>query len=228
MITRATSAFVVVFAVTPTWAGGPEGQLVFRVEGLRCPLVKGIGCGAMLHPVLSELDTIPGVEKSFANRTGTMLSFTIVPAADRSHVVEELSRSLTKGDHKPIELQGHELKRALANEEWRDASRIGELSAIEFHTFALHKVTSFARKEKLNKETTAKLVQMAERQWRELAKGAENANRPSDWRERCQKALPLFLGQAKQLLTTEQLERFARSLSQPCSDEDRPQAPASR
>src|SRR5713226_7212529 len=43
---------------TPVQGNDPDKQFGFRVEGLRCPAVKGIGCGHLLHPVLASLDKI--------------------------------------------------------------------------------------------------------------------------------------------------------------------------
>jgi hypothetical protein len=44
-------------------AADPARQIVFRVEGLACPAVKGIGCGHMLQGVLASLDKHDGVEE---------------------------------------------------------------------------------------------------------------------------------------------------------------------
>src|SRR5262249_51446404 len=105
--------------------------------------------------------------------------------------------------------------------------RVGELSAIEFHTLALHRVKTFATSEKLDKETTDKLLKMAKDQWERISKEAkkEGATRPEDWGKRIKLALPAFLEQSKGLLTEQQIERFRQPLTGQCSGEDCPEAP---
>ena len=210
---------------TPVQGNDPEKQLVFKVEGLRCPAVKGIGCGHMLRPVLASLDKIDGVQASSTNYTGTMIRVAVTSAADRARVADEARKVLA--ENMPVALAGDELKRTLEMEQWRETWRVGELSAIEFHTMALHRVKTFARAEKLDKETTDTLTKMAEDQWERLAQEAkgEKANRPEEWGNRCKKSIPVFLARAREVLTDDQLERFKKALTGPCRDEDRPEAP---
>ena len=80
-------------------------------------------------------------------------------------------------------------------EEWRGAGRIGELSAIEFHTLALHRVKTFAKAEKLDKKTADKLAEIAEQQWECISKEtkADGATRAEDWGKRIKASLPVFL-----------------------------------
>jgi hypothetical protein len=198
---------------------------VLRVEGLRCPAVKGIGCGHMLRPVLASLDKIEGVQASSTNYTGTMIRVTVTEAADRAKVAEEVRKVLAA--NKPVTLAGEDLKRALEKEQWREARRVGELTAIEFHTMALHRIKMFAQTEKLDKDTTEKLTKMAEEHWQRLAQEAEKekATRPEDWGIRAKKSIPVFLARAKEVLTDDQVERFKKTLTTPCRDEDRPEAP---
>jgi copper chaperone CopZ/NADH:ubiquinone oxidoreductase subunit 3 (subunit A) len=209
---------------TPVQGNDPDKQIVFKMDGLRCPAVKGIGCGHMLHPVLASLDKIEGVEASSTNYTGTMIRVSVNNASERDKVAERVSKALTENN--PVALAGDELKRALEKEQWRGTGRVGELSAIEFRTLALHRVKTFATAEKLDKETTDKLVKMAEDQWERIAKEArsDGATQPEDWGNRCKKSIPVFLEQAKESLTSEQLERFKKSLTNRCCD-DPPEAP---
>jgi hypothetical protein len=205
----------------------PDRQIVFKVDGLACPAVKGIGCGHMLQGVLASLDKIDGVGASSANYTGTMIRVSVGSEPDRGKVAARVQKVLTDKANKAVRLVGGEFKRALAREEWREAARIGELSAIEFRTLALHRVKTFAKAEKLDKKAADKLVEIAEQQWARICKEAKNdgATQPEDWRERTLAAFPAFLEQAKEVLTTEQVERFQRALMDPCCGGDAPEAP---
>jgi hypothetical protein len=206
----------------------PDKQIVFKVDGLRCPAVKGIGCGHMLTPVLTSLDKIDGVQASSTNYTGTMIRVAVTTATDRAKVTEEVRKVL--GENKPVALAGDELESALEKEQWRETWRVGELSAIEFRVLARYRIKTFAEAEKLDKETTDKLVKMAEEQWERLAREAkkEKATQPEDWGNRCKKSIPVFLAQAKEVLSDEQVERFKKTLMTPCQDGDRPEAPPAR
>jgi hypothetical protein len=205
----------------------PGRQIVFQVEGLACPAVKGIGCGQMLHGLLASLDKLDGIEASSANYTGTLIRVSVTGATDRDKVAEAVRKVLTEEDRKAVQLADDELKRALDREDWREAARIGELSAIEFHTLALHRFKTFARAEKLDKTTTDKLVALVEQQWERLSKQAEaeGATRPEDWGKRIRALRPVLLGRAKDILNAEQLERFKQTLTGPCADGDCPEAP---
>jgi hypothetical protein len=201
---------------------------VFRVQSLECPAVRGLGCGHLLAPELAGLDKLEGVERSLANRNGTMIRVTVAAAADREKVAGAVAKYLADNKRAPVRLAGDELTRVLDQEEWRDAGRIGELSAIEFHTLALHRVKTFAKVEKLDKEAAAKLVQIAEQQWERISQEAKNdrATQPEEWASRCRKSLlPVLLERVKDVLTAEQVERFQQTLTGPCRDEDRPEAP---
>lgn len=211
---------------TPAQGNDPDKQVVFEVEGLTCPAVKGIGCGHMLRPVLASLDEIDGVEASSANYTGTMIRVSVTTASDRDKVAERVGKVLSDKGRKAVALAGDEARRALKEEQWRDRGRVGELSAIEFRTLALHRVKAFAREEKLGKGATDDLLKMAEEQWQRISKEAEKdkATRPEDWGNRCLECIPVLLAQAKTLLTEEQLERFKKALTNPCFD-DGPEAP---
>lgn len=69
-----------------------DRQIVFQVEGLICPAVKGIGCGHMLQGVLASLDKIDGVQASSANYTGTMIRVSMTPATNRDKVIEAVRK----------------------------------------------------------------------------------------------------------------------------------------
>jgi hypothetical protein len=205
----------------------PARLLVFKVEGLTCPAVKGIGCGHMLQGVLASLDKIDGVGASSANYTGTLIRISVTSATDRDKVAEAARRVLAVEHRNAVALAGDEFKHALDREEWREAGRIGELSSIEFHTLALHRVKTFAKAEKLDKKATEKLVEIAEQHWERIGKEAKNdgATQPEDLGKRIKASLPVFLERAKGVLTAEQVERFKQTLTGPCRDDDCPEAP---
>ena len=202
-----------------------DKQIVFKVEGLRCPAVKGIGCGHMLHPLLAALDKIDGVQTSSTNYTGTMIRITVTSVDDRAKVAEKVREVL--GENRPLALAGDDFKLALEKEQWRETWRVGELSAIEFRAMALYRIKTFAQAENLDKVTTDKLTKLAEEQWDRLAQEAkkDKATQPEDWGSRCKKSIPIFLDRVKKMLSDEQLERFKNTLTTPCRGEDRPEAP---
>jgi hypothetical protein len=205
----------------------PDRQIVFKVEGLTCPLVMGLGCGHSLQGVLASLDKIDGVAATSANYTGTMIRISVASQIDRGTVVEGVRKLLTTKDRKAVLLAGVELKCALDREEWREAARIGELSAIEFHTLVFHWIKTFAKVEKLDKKTADKLVAIAEHQWERICKQAKEDGKtePEDWLRRLKAALPVVAVQAKKLFTPEQFERFQQALKGQCCDGNCPAAP---
>jgi hypothetical protein len=188
--------------------------------------VKGIGCGHMLQGVLASLDKINGVGASSANYTGTMIRISVAAETDQGKVAEEVRKVLTEQERKAVLLAGDELKRALDREEWRSAARIGELSAIEFHTLALHRIKTFAKAEKLDKKTADKLVEIAEQHWERISKEAkaDGATEPEDWGKRIKASLPVLLERTREVLSAEQLGHFKKALTQ-CAEEECPEAP---
>ncbi len=221
-------ALPVLLAADRPGAPGAERDIVFKAQGLSCPVVKGIGCGHMLAPVLGRLDKLEGVAGSSANYTGTLVRLHLAAGADRVKVEQAARKVLGEDAGEPEGvLTGEELRRALAREQWRDAGRIGELSAVEFHTVALARFRDFAKAEKLDQATTDKLLAVVEGQWERVAREAAGAksNTPQDWGRRCKQAVPAALQQAKGLLSPEQLARLKETLATPCRGEDRPSAP---
>jgi hypothetical protein len=193
-----------------------ESQLIFKAEGLTCPAVKGLGCGHRIAPVLARLNKIEGVEKSFTNRTGTLLRISVAPSADRDKVAAAVRDDLTKDNRKPVLLAGDDFKQALAKEKWGSP---GELSAIEFRTLALYRVKTFAEVEKLDKNTTTKLFKLAAQQWDGLAKGEDCCKQqpqPADWLTRFNSFAAAMAEPVKELLTAEQAKRLQEALSKRC------------
>jgi hypothetical protein len=207
----------------------PDREIVFKAQGLTCPAVKGIGCGHMLFPVLTGLDKLEGVTGSSANYTGTLVRITVAPGADRAKVEAAARKALAEDAGEAVPLTGDDLRQSLEREHWRGASRIGELSAIEFKAMALYRIRKFSTAEKLDQTTADKLVAIAEGQWQRVAKEAATAGKsttPVEWGRRCKQAMPTVLAEAKGMLTAEQLERLKEALATPCRGEDRPEAPA--
>jgi hypothetical protein len=160
--------------------------------------------------VLARLDKIKGVERSLANRAGTLIRVSLAETAKTDRVAEEALGVLAEGKAAPTRLTGDDLEQALAREDWREAD---ELSAIEFRTLVVRKVRAFAQAEELNKETADKLVKIAEQEWDRQATTAAKPRRAggTDWRARCVKFASAFLDRAKALLTARQVERLEQA-----------------
>jgi hypothetical protein len=200
----------------------PARQLIFTVEGLTCPAVKGLGCGHRLAPVLARLNKIEGVDKSFTNRTGTMIRIALASSTDRDMVAAAARAELAKDNHKPVPLAGNELQAALAKEQWYTP---GELSAIEFRTLALHRVKNFAEAEKLDKETTDRLMTIAEREWDRSVKADDGygpEKQPGEWLNQFKRVAESVPAQAKELLSVEQAERLRQVLTGRFTEKDVP------
>jgi hypothetical protein len=172
--------------------------------------------------VLARLDQIEGVEKSFANRTGTMLRVSLAPSADRDKVAEAIRGIMTRENRKPVFLAGNELEQALVKEEWGSP---GELSAIEFRTLALRRVKTFAEAEKFDKEATDRLVKIAEQLGDRIVKAtAAGVKQPADWRAGYGQFATAVADLARELLSAEQVERLKEALTSPFRGETRPEA----
>jgi hypothetical protein len=161
--------------------------------------------------VLARLDKIKGVEKTQANRAGTLVRISVAASADADKVAAAAAEVLTGEKRKAVRLKGADLERALSKETWYGPD---ELSAIEFRTLALRSIQRFAEAEELNKETTDKLSKIAEEEWDRLAKAAAAAEkRPgsgTDWSARCAAFATAFLGRARDVLSAGQLERLQK------------------
>lgn len=195
----------------------PSRQLVYKVKGLTCPAVSGLGCGHLLAPELARLDKLEGVERSFANRTGTMARVTVSAAADREKVAGKVSKFLSDNERAPTRLSGDELARALGKEEWREAKRIAELSAIEFRTLALGEARAFAEAEKLGAQATEKFVRLVEEEWDRTAGQAVGDVKPEsyakEWSARCSRFATSLAKRAKGMVSDEQHARLKERLA---------------
>jgi hypothetical protein len=165
--------------------------------------------------VLAQLDKVPGVARSYANHTGNMVRVFVAAAGDPDKVAGQVEKILATEKRHPARLKGDEFMQALDQEQWREGERVSELSAIEFRTLGMRRVKSFAEAEKLDNETTQKLVKIAEEEWDRLAKAsaAGDQKQPGniDWTDRCQQFGAAVVERATSMLTTEQVERLKES-----------------
>lgn len=116
----------------------------------------------------------------------------------------------------PTRVNGQELRRALQTEEWRDAERITELSAIEHRTLTIRSVTTFAEEEGLNDDQAGRLVKCTEAEWDHLAKEISTELRKVRTKRIWQPIYDRFDAalrkQMKPILTDEQMDRLMKSL----------------
>ena len=165
--------------------------------------------------MLAQLDKIPGVEHSYVNVTGDMVRISVAAAADRDQIAKQVLKVLADGARSPVRLTGADLAQALKQEEWRRSDRVGELSLIEYRTLGLRRVRTFAQTEKLSKETTEKLLRIAEEEWGSARKqrGAPQDPREVDWPGRFRQEIKAVVDRAKSVLTSEQVDRLRESLN---------------
>jgi len=145
-----------------------------------------------------------------------MVRVSVDPAADRDKVEEQVVKLLSDDQRNPKRATGAEFKQALDNEQWRKKERIDELSAIEFRTLGLRRVRTFAEDEKLDEDTTEKLIKIVEEEWdrlmNEVFPNKQKETGKTDWAARCGQCAAAVVERAKSLLTAEQVERLKRSL----------------
>ena len=86
--------------------------------------------------MLARLDEIDGVERSFVNRAGTLIRLSVSATADADAVAARVVNVLAEeaDDRLPTRFSEDAVGKTLAAEEWRDATRVAELSAIELRT----------------------------------------------------------------------------------------------
>jgi hypothetical protein len=163
------------------------------------------------------LDKIEGVERSYANQTGNMVRLAVAAKDNPAKVAEQALKVLNDEKRSPVRLTGNELIDALGKQQWRESERVSELSAIEFRTLGLRRMRAFAEREKLDKETTDKLVRIAEEEWDLLAKqnapGEPEKPGTVDWAVRCRQFDDAVVNRAKSILTTEQVALLKDSFS---------------
>ncbi|MCI0465208.1 MAG: hypothetical protein L0Z62_50440 [Gemmataceae bacterium] len=96
--------------------------------------------------MLARLDQVAGVERSLANSTGTLIWLVHRSGADPEQVAEEARRVLDEETYAggAVRLSADESAEAVQAEEWRDLTRIGELSVIEARTLGLRAALALA------------------------------------------------------------------------------------
>lgn len=142
----------------------PNLQAVFRVDGLACPAVKGVGCGHALAPVFERLDQLEGVQSVSTNWTGTELRVIAKSANELEQAATAVFTELKSAGHEPIKLSDEEFTKAL-NQRWWDAADVSELSAHEFETLMNSFLEMYAQREDLDEELTRKLLKINKERW---------------------------------------------------------------
>lgn len=82
--------------------------------------------------MLARLDKIEGVERSFTNRSGTLIRLTLLPTADQNAVVAHVAKIIDDESLPPLVEP-----KTVGEQEWRDSSRVSELTEIEWRTVRL-------------------------------------------------------------------------------------------
>lgn len=190
-------------------------ELLFKVAQLRCPLVIGVGCGHLLAPTMAQVNRIEGVSQSYSNWTGTILRISARPGADRDAVAERVLAFLAADGQDPGRVQGAEVATSLRNEDWRDLSRITDLSSYEFKTVAKRRINAFADNEKLDSTQREKLLNIVDGLWDKSGVGLgsprlDAAEYAAYWQNRREKFVAAYLERARELLTPEQVQRLVR------------------
>jgi len=166
--------------------------------------------------VPAQLDKVKGVEKSYANRSGKLFRVTVSPLEDVDRVAKELGEVLSTRTRSPTRVIGQELQRALQTEEWRDAERIIELSAIEHRTLTIRTITAFAEEERLNDAQIGRLVKCAEEEWDHLANEISTELRKvrtkRNWQPIYDRFDAALRKRTKPILADEQMDRLMKSL----------------
>lgn len=114
-------------------AAGPERISLYSVP-LRCPLVKGLGCGSESKPILTKLDGDSSVASTWLNHAGVMLAVFWKDGTDPTRRSEAIA-SAFQDYPAPNELSGDArdaaLKNFLSGVAWYRAAALDELSGQE-------------------------------------------------------------------------------------------------
>lgn len=206
----------------PKESSGPidsAREIVFNVENLQCPAVKGVGCGSMLAPVLARIDRVDGVSRSFTNWTGTRLRISAAPGADRTIVADRVGSLLSADGRKPVRVDGIEFTQALEREDWHSAARLVDLSSYEFRTIAKRRLAAFAGAERLDSRQREKLLGLVDQLWERSAEGldqpgSEDGAYGKYWRARLDQFIGAFAERARDVLTPQQVQKLLRQYHQ--------------
>jgi hypothetical protein len=114
-------------------AAGPERISLYSVP-LRCPLVKGLGCGSESKPILTKLDGDSSVAGTWLNHAGVTLAVFWKDGTDAARRSEAVT-SAFQDYPAPTELSGDAreaaLKDFLSSVAWYRATALDELSGQE-------------------------------------------------------------------------------------------------
>jgi mercuric ion transport protein len=197
----------------------PAREIIFKVENLQCPAVKGVGCGSMLAPVLSRMDRVPGVSHSFSNWTGTRLRISAAPGADRDAVAERVQSSLSGDGRQPIRLDENQLTQVLQTEDWHSAAALVDLSSYEFRTIAKWRLAAFADAEQFDFDRRDKLLKLVDQLWERSAQGLDQPGSEAGaysqyWHARLDQFIGAYTERARDVLTPEQVQKLLRQYRQ--------------
>lgn len=197
----------------------PAREIVFHVESLQCPAVKGVGCGSMLAPVLARIDRVDGVSRSFANWTGTRLRISAAPGADRNAVADRVAAQLSADGRRPVRVDGSEFGQTLQREDWHSAERLVDLSSYEFRTIAKRRLAAFADDEGLDSDRRKKLLNLVDDFWERSAEGLDKPGSEAGaygqyWRARLDGFIGAYAEPARDILTQQQLHKLLRQYHQ--------------
>ena len=158
--------------------------------------------------MLEQLEKVDGVESAMANHTGSLVRVSLKESSDAHSVASELEAILAKQKRKPTLLSGLVVAKALKDEHWREAEKIGELSEIEFRTVFERRVKQFTKEGDLDEDTIAKLLEFS----RQVLDETPASNADTDWGDFCGGLASRMIDKAKEVLNKEQLEELAKKL----------------
>jgi tetratricopeptide (TPR) repeat protein len=154
-----------------------------------------------------------GVEHSYANPAGNMVRICLTGTADREELATEVLKVLG-ASRSPVRLAGPDFTRAIKQEQWRQSDRIDDWLRTEYRTLCLREVRRFAKDEKLDKQTTEKLLAVAEAEWGRVDAGSTaKLTQNIDGTSRFRDGIKAVIERAKAILTTEQLGRLRQYLN---------------
>jgi hypothetical protein len=118
----------------------PSDHLSFYAVELRCPLVRGLGCGTDSKPIMKSLDAEAAVAGTWLNHSGTTLAVLWNDGVEPGQRAELLARAFRDHD-RPAELSGQSRESAFTDFRsgvaWYRAAAIDELSAQEADAIAV-------------------------------------------------------------------------------------------
>lgn len=112
----------------------PPERVAFYAVELRCPLVRGLGCGSDSKPIMKKLEANPAVAGTWLNHAGTTLAVFWNDSVDTARRSDTISQAFQ--DHgRPSELSSDARDAAFSDFRsgvaWYRAAAIDELSGQE-------------------------------------------------------------------------------------------------